>query len=411
MRNVVDEAVRHNPRRAAPLAFLVLAVLVAGCGGGDGNSEGGDRATAEAAGQPCPVIVDISGWEAFRDMAARMAAGENPADAELLDLAAQPAIAGWIASLEPNVPNPDRMGVWLRHLYRAELGLPPEAKPDRDASDMAGGWNWTLDRRDRVDEAASLLAAPGGPCGLLERLDGWVEPANLPDPLRLYVVPGKPELRWHDGALFVDAAVLIAGSPDQLMKQLAGLVYRNVQAEDGANPLENPGPLAVANTMRILRNEGIGTWLEDLPHTWFDQEHPRLRRVHPVPEHFFLAAGRMIDVLNDRLPPMLADPAVMEARSGDFVRSVAAAGGFNQSGYAMAAVIDANLGNERLQQAAKSVAGFLAAYQEAALLNGDDRPRPGDVGTRPWQSLGPLDEDVFAQVMTIVEANFGPAPQ
>ncbi len=411
MRKIIDPSSSHNaasPRQMAlVLSFaLTLSVLGAGCGGDSGGEAGQGAADPHA----CPLSVDLSGWQAFSALCARFAAGERPAEAELAAMAEQPAFARWRASLAPNVPSALRVGNWVEEAFWPESGRDDdERKLNADRRVIGANYRWAWDRRARVDSLAALLAGPEAACAILARTTGWIDADRMPASVAVHVLPGKPELRFHEGHVFVDTGVLAAGHPDQLEKQLAGLLYRNLQSEDGDSPLELVGDLAVAHTFRILRNEGVATWIEDLPHTNFDPEHPRLRRVRPVPEFFYESTLRTVEVTSEGLPRLFADPAQMEAQGEAFARTIAAGGGFSQGGYGMAALIHGRLGQDRLQAAARSVTGFVAAYQEAALLNGSDRPALGAAGHEPWEALGPIAPAVYDQLLPLLERVFGPA--
>lgn len=411
LRKIIDLPPGHNaasPRLQAVVLCVALALTLpgAGCGGDSGGKAGQPAAGPQA----CPVSVDLGAWQAFCTLGARLAKGETPPAAELVALGEEPSFALWRASLAPNVPPAQRVGNWAEEAFWAESGRDnSERKMNADLRTIGANYRWAWDRRARVDSLAALLAGPEAACALLARTTGWIDADRLPVPLPIHVVPGKPELRYHEGHVFVDTGVLAAGLPSQLERQLAGLLYRNLQAEDGASPLELVGDLAVAHCFRILRNEGIATWIEDLPHTFFDPGHPRLRQVRPVPEFFYESTLRTIALTSEGLPRLFADPAEMTAQGATYARTIAGSGGFNQGGYGMAALIHARLGAARLQAAARSVTGFVAAYQEAALLNGTGRPTLGAAGHEPWEALGPIAPDVYDRLLPLLERVFGPA--
>ncbi|MBE0566805.1 MAG: hypothetical protein IH621_12640 [Krumholzibacteria bacterium] len=410
MRKISTGTPAVHPRRLAPaLGGLGLLLVVAGCGGG---GSGDEQATGAGTGAPpdtaCPVVVDLSGWQAFTALAGRITAGEAVSAADLAALGEQASFTVWRESMAPVVPKPERVGNFLEEAFWDELGRTSERKAHADRRDLGLSYRWSWERRARVDSLAAVVATEAWACGLLEHTRGWIAPDRLPRPVRIHAVPGQPELRWHDGHLVVDTGVLVAGGPQQLQRQLAGLLYRNLEAVDGINPLEATGDTAVAHVFRILRNEGLATWIEDLPHTYFDRDHPRLRRVMPVPEHFYQSTLRVAEICGAVLPRLFADPQEMALRGQDFARTLAAGGAFSQGGYGMAAVIAGRLGLPRLQEAAHSVPAFVAAFQEAALLNGDDRPLPGALGHEPWACVAPLPVDVYDRLLPLLERESGP---
>ncbi|MFN2370720.1 MAG: DUF5700 domain-containing putative Zn-dependent protease [Candidatus Krumholzibacteriia bacterium] len=408
MRKISKASPPVHPHGFLPaLGGLVLLLVAAGCGGGEQTS-GAGAGSAPAGDGACPVVVDASGWQAFGALAGRITGGEAVGEADLAALGEQPSFTVWRRSMAPAVPKPERVGNFVEEAFWTELGRTGERKANADRQAMGLSYRWSWDHRDRVDSLAAVVAGEPWRCGLLEHTRGWIDPERLTRPLTVHLVPGKPELRWHEGDLLVDTGVLVAGGPDQLQRQLAGLLYRNLAAQDGANPLAAEGDTAVAHVFRILHNEGIATWIEDLPHTYFNPIHPRLRRVMPVPQHFYQSTLRVTEICSTTLPRLLADPAEMRLRGQDFARTVAAGGAFSQGGYGMAAVIAGRLGPERLQAAAGSVTAFVRAFQEAALLNGEDRPLPGAAGHEPWACVAPLPAEVYAQLLPLLEREFGP---
>ena len=49
---------------------------------------------------------------------------------------------------------------------------------------------------------------------------------------------------------------------------------------------------------------------------------------------------------------------------------------------------------------------FVAAYQEAALLNPDPAPTPGDIGVELDRTVPPLNPEVYSVLMATLEKNF-----
>ncbi len=413
LRMIIHEPRPHNAGRArglrhAPILVAAAALLLAasGCGGKAETPAGGTALGDARTAAPCPLVVDDSGWQAFEAIAARATAGGPLGEDELAALGDLPSFTAWRASMDPNVPPAMRVGNWVEDAFWDELGRTGDRKVNADRRAIAGSYRWSWDHRARIDSLAARLMAPGAACGVLTLCQGWIEPDSLPASPVLYLLPGKPELRYHEGNLFVDTGVLAAGSPAQLERQLAGLLYRNVGATPGPSPLESTGAAAIGHTFRIIRNEGIAAWIEQLPDTHFDPEHPRLRRVTPVPEHFYQTTLRTLEVMLELLPATLADPAALEQGGEPFARTIAAGGGLNQGGYGMAALIQGRLGEARLKEAARTVPGFVAAYQEAALMGPAERPALGAQGHEPWESLGPIDPAVFAQLMPVLASVF-----
>ena len=83
-----------------------------------------------------------------------------------------------------------------------------------------------------------------------------------------------------------------------------------------------------------------------------------------------------------------------------------AGGTLAQAGYAMVATIIYHLGQDRLLAVRNSVPDFLAAYQEAAMMNPSPRPMPGAEGSQLSDCMGPLDPGVYEQIQELLQRNY-----
>ena len=221
-------------------------------------------------------------------------------------------------------------------------------------------------------------------------------------------LPAKPEIRYHAGVVLVDTGVLVAGGSAQVVKQIAGLLYRRFLPASGVNPLELDGEASLAAAFTLLRNEGLANWIEDRPHTYFKSEHPSLGKVAVVPESFISTANFAVGLADSLLPGMFADPARMQAEAQTFSRTLAASGSFTKLGYAMAAVIAGHLGPQKLREAGRSPSAFLAAYQQAAALT--SRAPAHGRGREPapsYASLRPFSAQVADRLLSLLERRQG----
>jgi len=235
----------------------------------------------------------------------------------------------------------------------------------------------------------------------------WVEGKNRPT-LGLVVVflPALSEIRIENDTLLVDTGAFVAGGVDQTVNQIASLMYRNHQAIDGENPAILEGGASVAHAFRATINEGMAGWVARNAEIEFRDDHPRLGSIRIVPENFYQTARRVLDYGARLFPDMVADPAVMEARGRSFTNFMTGQNAYGSLGLAMASVIDARWGEDRLREAGRSIPDFLAAYQEAALENPVPSPEPGTVGVELHQTMPPLDPVVFDGLMNLLRTTF-----
>jgi hypothetical protein len=103
---------------------------------------------------------------------------------------------------------------------------------------------------------------------------------------------------------------------------------------------------------------------------------------------------------------MLADESLLEKNGRELARTLVAMSAYGQTGYGMAAVIAARLGEDRLREVSRSVPAFLAAYQESAVLNPVPAPVPGARGVELWQTVPPLDPEVYSALYTLLVEAF-----
>lgn len=317
-----------------------------------------------------------------------------------------PTIAVWRESMAPGSPQAFKVGNWVEGAFWDLLDTDRPQKKSGDLRAFGTAMRFSYDHRGAIDALLAEYRDEGHACKVYELAEKWIDAGRMPENFVIQFLPGKPELRSHHGSLIADTSLLLAGGSDQLDRQLVGILYRDRQALDGANPLEVEGEESVAQAIRIMMNEGVAAWIDDMPHTHFNNLHPRLRKVSFVPENIYRVGIRGIKIYNSNLPEMLADEAVMAERGQQLARAITGAGALTQGGYCMAAAIASRLGEEKLQAVRLSPADFLAAFQEAALMNSLPLPEPGAVGTQLHETMPAFDGEVYPGLLKIVEKHF-----
>ena len=422
MRIINNERARHNgpdpQRRTRPAGFhLILAGLLLGallvsgpgCGkGGDTETDHGPANENQAATdqtvarQVGSLRIDAAGWRSFRALGDQITSGEPRTLEELSALGDQASFRFWRNCQKPTPPQASRVGRWLEVAFRSELDRTDPKKETRVPRTMGASYQYSYRFAESVDRQVQEWSDPEHQANFLARAHRWVNPASLPDPLTIHFLPTLPELLYCSGELIVDTGVLVAGGNRQLEGQLIALLYRNLQAIPFPGNQDSTGESSVANTFRILQNEGIPAWIENLPFTVFRPDHHSLHRVDLVPENFFRAGVRTIQFMNRHLPEMFSDPGIMGSKGPDFRGEAGEGAAPALAGYALAATIVHQLGEERLLEVRNSVPGFLAAYQEAALRNPDPRPEWGATGIQLPEAMPPLDPKVFSKVQELL---------
>ncbi len=414
MRMITQDSVRHNVaasgcipfhRKVLILLLLVIPILaVTACSQDAGTGEKSSAQAADPAAD-CAVITDTSAWTALKVVADRIAAGADVTKEELDAFGDLPTVTIWRNTQQPRVPSAQRLGNWLEGTFWKELGHEGKQKSNTDRSILMRSYRYSLGHRDLIDKRLAELTGPRK-CEVADLARLWVEPGLLPQTLTILFLPAKTEIRIFEGSLLVDTGIVGASSVDQVIRQMASLLYRNYQFVPGPIPMKQEGAEAVAHSLRVMMNEGLAGWIEQIVDLDFDTRHPALDRIALVPEDFFLETQETIALFNSQLGPMLDDEDRMAENGLAFTRLLAVGGSFVRAGYGMSAVIAAHLGEERLRAVSRSVPSFLAAYQEAASLNPVPVPVPGALGSELFQTVPPLDPDIFNKLYAMLTRVF-----
>ncbi len=372
MRKIAQPCRSHNASasRAATCLVVGLGVAFAGCQG----TRPAKTTPAVHVAQRCALVVDTSGLDAFWSAADRLQAEpDTPAEVVGAALEASPAWRRWRESYAPNVVSPAQLGRIVRAAVLGREGLPADELRKLTQRDTERSQAFTLAQRDRVQEFVTTVVAEETFCDVWTRVRPWIRPEVLPDTLRVDLLAAKAEIRLFEGHHLVDAGMALAGGREQLTRLLASVLYRKLEGLDGSSPGEVKGKAVLAETLRLVRNEGIVAYLDDLPTLFFDRAHPILGGVAPVPEDLCETARLNLQNLEQVVTRQLARPA--DARDYEGVHlHFGGSRGWPATGWFMATVIARRLGEPRLQAAARSVPDFLAAYQDAARAN---PPSPG----------------------------------
>jgi len=352
----------------------------------------------------CPVTVDATSWSVFNDIATRLKAG-SPVPAEDYEAyMTLPGMSLWQRSLRSSSPSARKMATWLDAAFGE--GNWASGKISSNQRMMVTSFRYSYDHRELVDGRIKEFEQSQS-CRLDSLVRFWIDPANLPaTPLSVHFLSGMSEVRIKNDSLIVDTGLLVAAGPDRVARQLASLLYRNHQVIPGGNPAQLEGAESLVQTWRVVTNQSVATWIEEIPNTEFRSDHPRLGNISVIPEALFDKAIRSLDRTNELLPEILPDPALLEARGLSLTKWFIGQNAFDAVGYCMASTIVGHLGADRLHEAARSVPGFLATYQEAALLNPTPLPLPGESGGQLYLSMPTFRPDVFQGLHELLAKSF-----
>ena len=387
MRKITSSTGRDNRIAATLLALLLLS----GCGGG-GNSE---QATSETIGTTyrstaCPLVVTDQALASFYHLADRVAGGEKVDLEAMGQVVALPVWDRWRRSFEPENVTAAQIARALFVNLRSRDELPAHLHDKAVRLDFDRNFSFHLERRAAIEAYVADFGADDLACAVREMLDGWVDASALTDTLRVDFVVGHPEIRLYEDHIMVDAGLAWASGRRQIVRFIASTIYRDVAAIVGIEPARARGADILLETLRLVCNEAVPTYLDDISEIVFDARHPTLSFASPNPDEFCNQATRTLLTLDDGLTRILRLDSPGDENWRQLYRIFVGAQSWLPTGWYMARVIVDQFGEPRLQEASRSVADFFAAYQEAALLL-PETPS-ARVGTIDWylQSAHPF---------------------
>ena len=379
MRKITSSTGRDNRVAATLLSLLLLG----GCGSGDTEQETPGSMGTTHRSTACPVVVTDHALAGFYQLADRIAAGEK-VDLEAMErVVAQPVWDRWRRSFEPEDVRALLVARAFFVTLRSRDELPPQMRDKPTRLDFDRNYRFHLERRAEIEAYVADFMADDLACKVRDLLDGWVAPAVLTDTLRVDFVVGHPEIRLYEGHVMVDAGMAWASGRAQIPRFIASTVYRDAASIEGTTPDLARGADILLETQRLVLNEAIPAYLDDVADIAFDRRHPTLGRAAPIPDQFCDQARRTLQSLDVALARTLLLPDPTDEHWRQMYRLFVGAQSWLPTGWYMAQVIVDQFGEPRLREAGRTVAGFFAAYQEAALLT--PTTPSAATGTVAWQ--------------------------
>ena len=360
---MITQPARHHNRTALVLALGLF--LAAGCGGGGGDDQAQTAAgTVHVAGS-CPMVTTDHVLAAFLDAVDR---GDAVTLEDCIALADGPVWSRWRRSFEPEVPSAEVVGRTLFVTLRGEEFLSKQLQTKKILNDLEVNYRVSREHRARIRRFVDTAIADDFGCAVRANLDGWVPADALPETLRFDFVVSHPEIRFYEDRFMIDGGMAWAAGQDQLGRFLASVVYKDTATIDGDGPGDAEGADILLQCLRIVRNEAVPAYLDNLPEVTFDPRHQLLKNASPVPEELCGQATRTLRTLDRNLSFVRAKDAPTRDDWLSLYRLFVGAQSWQPTGWYMARVIADNLGVERLQESSRTVPDFWSTYQEAAAL-------------------------------------------
>ncbi len=388
-----DNRIRSYGRFLFLLMLPILFLLCTGCG-----NKTDDQKSSQAHSKTkseCSIAIDTSAWELFCNLGDRATAGKDVSTQEFADFGRQPSVALWLESNESMSMSYTRLGSWVELTFAEELGRTGEGRIGSTAKSMVELYRFSYDSADKIDKFIADYISNQGRCRLIELAQKWISPENIPPSLTIHFLPGKSDIHLVEDNLIVDTGAAVSSSPDQMNRNLVALMYDEYQAIAGGNPVDLFGSQAIANSLRTLCNQGISSWISDMPNNFFYQDHPTLGNINIIPEDIFFKGRKVVGMLDRNISNILLGKNELHPLGNELALHLNATKSFQRGGYTMAATIAGNLGEEKLLEVRGSVSEFVSAYQKAALMNPSPLPVPGQAGISNYQTMPPLAPDVY----------------
>lgn len=413
---------------AARLTILWLALpalLVGGCA----RRAAPDRTPAGRAGTGaglpaigCAVHIDAVAFAAYRDLGSRLTRGEQVPDEAFARVWALPAYTALFSTTSSTLVNARILTNVTRYVHGDPAATASKrGAPGRSGSkaakvpkrkDLVDALTWARDHGSELDSLVHVVSTTPLACGILSAVAGYLQPELLPDTLRVSFLVAGPDVRWTGGRMLVDAGVVAAAGSARLPRLLAAQLYYALGPASGPEPAAaGGGAEALAATFAKLHRNGVTGWIEDFPEVEFDDTHPIVGRPEKERQNWHRLAVRALSTIQEMLPALLADPAVLAAKGTLVDDLLRGNGSYRATGYAMAALVATRLGEPRLQAAARGTpADFLTAYQEAATM-GDSPVLAGRAWIKPGElaDLPPFPEPVYRSLKALLAPPTGTA--
>jgi hypothetical protein len=405
VRNITQRVHGHNQRALRQRSFggdhaatagLLTALLVG--------------IALPAAAAPCPLELDLSVIQSFEELGARMTRGELVPQEDTAALFALPAYTLFVETGGESGLNAQVFDNVLRHVFQDSTHAAEEGTGEHVRSpkrqDLVKSFTYLRDHQQELQRFLAQYRNTHAGCRIFERLEGFIPAEKMPQQITLVFVPLQPEIRYLDNQLLVDAGLALAAGPDQLGRILASVLYRDIQAPDISLPKDLSGLAAMRATFVHLAFQGVAAYLESFGDLTFDPNHPQLAKPPMLRREAIRSCPRVIENMDKYLRAVLDDEKQMREQGRIIDDLLRGGSSYDATGYAMAMLIVARLGEARLQQTIGDPRAFLEAYQEAALLKRIVAAGPIPEGfPQDLQLLPPFAEDVFPRLLAILPAS------
>jgi len=386
------------------------------------NVAGGQAATAvlltvllggialPAAAAPCPLELDLSVIQAFEDLGARMAGGDSVPSQDTAALLAMPAYTLFLESGGESGLNARVFDNVLRHVFQdstaaAKAGTGEHVRSPK-RQDLVESFTYLRDHREELQRFLVQFRNTQAGCQVFDLLKGFIPAEKMPRHITLVFLAVRPEIRYLDDQLLVDMGLALAAGPDQLAHIMASVLYRDIQAPETPKPSDLSGLAAMRATFEQLAFQGIAAYLESFGDLTFDPSHPQLASPPPLRREAIPSCPRVLENMDKYLQVVLGDEQQMREQGRIIDDLLRGGSSYEATGYAMAMLIAARLGEARLQQTVGDPRGFLEAYQEAALLKRIVAAGPIPEGfPAELELLPPFPEDLFPRLLAILPAS------
>jgi len=362
MRNITPASRPHNRFGAALAGSLALVLAIFAAAGCSGDQR---RAATPPSGVP-QVKLDVSALDAWLAIVGKLERGGTVPEESYRELFELPAYA--LTGKDPRIFSPGILKKCTEYSYRRSVGDTADVTAPR-RTDIVANCDYLRLRADAAADFATVLADDGFRSRVWELARYWVGDTRLPGSLTIHVAVGPTSIGFRaPDHVILDAGLALAAGQEQAARMTASRLYAELAGPPGPQPpAASSGREALRQTLRLIQHGAVIAWIAGGAELDFDGSHEHLGA--PSKE-FRTTQERAAGLLNYafRMLDGMLEPgheALLQSNGKSLDDMLRSRWGYETLGFAMAEVVAAQGGDERLRGMAGDTAAFLDAYQSA----------------------------------------------
>jgi hypothetical protein len=355
----------HNARPVMLFAGTLACFLLLGSCGRDRDSRTVDADSKIQKAETCTAFLSDRGLKDFLSLADRNAAGKEVTLDDANELAESTVYISWRQSYVPEQLSVEIIGRSMLIAMAGREALTARQRAAHEPVPLTLNLQEILKHRNHITAFLDDFIREDRVCEVYDLLAQYLPASDMPDTLRIEFLAGLPEMRFSEGAFLIDAGLAWAIGHGQMVKALTSMLYRMITSYERPSLREVRGVDLLLYTLRQVHHEAIPAYIDAIDKKSFDYRYTRLSGASVSEFELLQKAHIALRSLQEHLAAVRAKQTPSHDDWLVFHRFLIEDNNAHQTGWFMARTIADQLGQDRLQQVARSVADFFAAYQEA----------------------------------------------